>query len=81
MDLEDWRAEMRRFDIWAQAQERRALFFGRYLLPDVLSQPSSRKWVKNRVAEDGDAAEIKLWSDKELLADYSSAELGEGGHS
>ena len=78
-DIEDWRMEMRRFDIWTQAQERRSLFFGRYLVAEALSRPSSRAWVQNRVAEDGDATEIELWSDKELLADYSSAELGEGG--
>lgn len=79
-DIETWRTEMRRFDIWTQAQGRRALFFGRYLLADsVLSIPSTRAWVQKRVEEDGDPGEIRLWLDEELRADYSPAQLGDKG--
>ena len=76
-DIETWRTEMRRFDIWTDAQERRSLFFGRYLLADsVLSIPSTRAWVQKRVEEDGDPGEIRLWLDEELRADYTPAQLG-----
>ena len=76
-DIETWRTEMRRFDIWEQAQDRRALFFGRYLLAEVvLSQPPMRAWVQKQVEEGGDPIEIKLWLDEELRADYTPAQLG-----
>ena len=68
---------MRGFDIWTEAQERRSLFFGRYLLAEVvLSKPSMRAWVQKRVEEGGDPREIKLWLDEELRADYTPAQLG-----
>ena len=76
-DIETWRTEMRRFDIWEQAQDRRALFFGRYLLAEVvLSKPPMRAWVQKQVEEGGDPGEIRLWLDEELRADYTPAQLG-----
>lgn len=76
---ENWAAEMRRADIWTQAQERRALLFGRFFLADVLSQPPWRKWVRDDLAKRGRAAEIELWSEANVRADYTPRELGEGG--
>ena len=77
-DYATWAAEVRRFDIWTQAQERRALLFGRALVRARLARPDKREWIRSVVAEGGDEAEIELWSDEDLRADYTLAELGEG---
>ena len=37
-DYAAWVEAMRGVDLWTRSQERRALFFGRFLLPDVISQ-------------------------------------------
>ena len=75
----DWAAQVRQRDIWTQAQERRAWMFGQVLVTVVMRAAGKRDLIRRRVAEDGDAAEIKLWSEDEIKADYTPAELGESG--
>ena len=80
-DYEDWAAEMRQYDIWTQAQERRKLFLGRAVLPNVLKSPESIETMRRIAAKGGDAAEIELWSDEDLRADYTPAPVGLEGAS
>ena len=77
-DYADWAAEVRRFDVWTQAQERRALLFGRAFAGPLIARPNMREWIRSVVAKGGDEAEIELWSDADLRADYNPADLGEG---
>ena len=77
-DYAAWVEAMRGVDLWTRSQERRALFFGRFLLPDIISQLSLRERVRTHVLQGADALEIELWSEKELAADYEAAQLGVG---
>ena len=77
-DYATWAAEVRRVDIWTQAQERRALLFGRAFVRAMLARPDKRELIRSVVEEGGDAAEVDLWSDEDLSADYTVAELGKG---
>ena len=45
---------------------------------DVIKNANLRKLVRKKVAENGDEAEIELWSDEDLRADYTPEELSEG---
>ena len=80
-DDEEWRAAVRVFDVWTQCQEQRALLLGPVVLPYVLERPKLLGFVRREVADGGDAAEVELWSEDDIHADYTAAELGEGGPS
>ena len=64
-----------------RAQERRKLFLGRAVLPNVLKSPESIETMRRIAAKGGDAAEIELWSDEDLRADYTPAPVGLEGAS
>ena len=80
-DDADWRAAVRGFDVWTRCQEHRAVLLGQVVLPHVLARPDLLGFVRRAVAEGGDEAEIALWSEDDIRADYSAEELGAGGPS
>ena len=63
-------------DLWEWAQNRRALFIGRFVLPSYLRDPGLLANTRRRVAESGNEVHVELWSDEDLEADYTPAELG-----
>ena len=77
----DWRTQIRGFDIWTACQERRGWLFGRVVVMSWLEKPDWRAVVRDIVAEGGDADEIALWSEDDILADYTPQQLGAGGPS
>ena len=72
----EWAAEVRSKDLWEWAQNRRALFIGRFVLPSYLRDPGLLANTRRRVAESGNEVHVELWSDEDLEADYTPAELG-----
>ena len=73
---EDWEAEVRREDFWDLCQERRAWMLGEVLADGVIASARHREVVRRLVAKD--EAEVALWSEVDIRADYSPAEVGEG---
>ena len=74
----DWSDAIRSLEVWKLAQKRRSWMLGRFFAGDVIKNANLRKLVRKKVAENGDEAEIELWSDEDLRADYTPEELSEG---
>ena len=75
----EWMNEMRQYETWQAAQKRRAWMLGQSYAGRVIKRAELRELVRQEVAKDGDEAEIELWSEDDMRADYTPAELGEGG--
>ena len=74
----DWSDAIRKLKVWTVAQERRTWMLGRFFAGGVIKSANLREVVRQAVAEGRKPAEIELWSEDDVKADYTPEELGEG---
>lgn len=72
-----WSEGLRRHEEWQRCQALRARSLGEEFLSGLLRIVGRRRQVQEAVRETGEDGEVELWSDEDLRADYSPAELGE----